>query len=137
MKITKAFQRLTLCLAVLVTASCQNVPVYTVESHPVPASAQKLSMTEIEQAIIQAGSARRWRLERVAPGALRAKQSDSKDHEAVVDITYSQTAYSIRLNSTYRLKEKDGTVHPRYNIWVRNLEKDIEDRLYAAGLTRQ
>lgn len=136
MKISKALQGLTLGLVLLVGTSCQSVPVYTVESHPIPASAQKLSMNEIEQAIIQAGSARRWRFERLAPGSLRARQSDSKDHEAVVDIAYSQAAYSIRLNSTFRLKEKDGTIHPRYNIWVRNLEKDIEDRLYAAGLTR-
>lgn len=137
MKITKAIQGLTLCLALLVAASCQNVPIYSVENHPVPVSAQKLSLNEIEQAIIQAGSARRWRLERIAPGSLRAKQSDSKDHQAVVDIAFSQTAYSIRMNSTYRLKERDGTVHPRYNSWVRNLEKDIEDRLYAAALARQ
>jgi hypothetical protein len=137
MKITKLLQCVTLGVALLVAVSCQNRPIHTVENRPIPTAAQKLSMKEIEQAIIQAGSARRWRFDRVGEGHLRAKQLDEKDHEAVVDITFSQTAYSIRLNSSHRLKERDGTIHPRYNLWARNLERDIEDRLYAAGMARQ
>jgi hypothetical protein len=137
MKITKGFQALVLGLALLVVASCQNQPIHNVDNHPIPVAAQKLSIKEIEQAIIQAGTARRWRFERLGEGQLRAKQSNEKDHEAVVDITFNQTAYSIRLSGSSRLKEKDGTIHPRYNLWARNLEKDIEDRLYAAGLARQ
>jgi hypothetical protein len=137
MKIVKAIQALALGLVLISAAACQNRPVHNVDNHPIPAVAQKLSLKEIEQGIIQAGSARRWRFERLGDGQLRAKQSDEKDHEAVVDITFTQTAYSIRLSGSSRLKEKDGTIHPRYNIWARNLEKDIEDRLYAMGMARQ
>ena len=137
MNATGVFRIIALSLVLIAAAACQNVPIHAVENHPVPAAAQKLSLGEIEQAIIQAGSARRWRFERVAPGSLRATQQNTKDHEAVVDITYSQMAYSIRVNSTYRLKQEGDTAHPRLNFWIRNLEKDIEDRLYAAGLARR
>ena len=137
MKIPKVFRVLAMGLVLLAAVSCQNRPIHQVDNHPIPLAAQKLSMKEIEQAIIQAGSARRWRFERLGEGSLRAKQLDEKDHEAVVDITFTQTAYSIRLSGSSRLKEKDGTIHPKYNLWARNLEKDIEDRLYTAGLARQ
>jgi hypothetical protein len=122
--------------ALLAVTACSNVPAHVVQDHPVPAVAQKLSIQEIEQAIIQAGTARQWRFEPIAPGQIRAQQSNGT-HEAVVDIRYSQTSYSIQPNSTKNLREKNGTVHPRYNLWLRNLEKGIDDQLYAAGMARR
>jgi hypothetical protein len=136
MKIAKVLQALTLGLALFAAASCQNAPIHTVENHPVPAAAQKLSLAEMEQAIIQAGSSRGWRFERLGQGSLRATQRHPNGYDAVVDVTFNQTAYNIRLNSTTGLRQRDGTIHPHYNLWVRNLEKDIEDRLHAAGIAR-
>ena len=136
MKIAKVFQALASGLILFAAASCQNAPIHTVENHPVPAVAQKLSLAEMEQAIIQAGSSRGWRFERIGQGSLRATQRHPKGLDAVVDVTFSQTAYNIRLNSTAGLRQRDGTVHPHYNLWVRNLEKDIDNRLYAAGIAR-
>lgn len=136
MKICKLFQALAFGLVALAAASCANAPIYNVDRHPVPVAAQRMSLAEIEKTIIEAGASRGWRFDRLGPGSLRATQRDPKGFEAIVDVKFDQTSYSITKNSTFRLREKDGTVHPHYNLWIRNLEKDIEDRLYAAGLAR-
>lgn len=107
--------------------------IYNVKDHPVPPGAQKLSLENIERNIMIAGGLRHWRCEPLGPGQLRATQ-DSHGLEAVVDIAFTQQAYSITIVSTVGLRQNDGQIHPHYNFWIRNLEKDIEDRLYLAGL---
>lgn len=118
-----------------VAACARHEPVYTVENHPIPAVAQKLTLPEIEKTIMLAGSQRNWRFEAVKPGQLKGRYFDGK-REALIDVSYSQTAYSIGLNSTVNLKQSDSTIHGRYNNWIRILERDIEDRLYKAGLEK-
>jgi hypothetical protein len=82
-----------------------------------------------------AGTQRNWRFEQVKPGQLKGRFFDGK-HEALIDLSYSQTAYSIGLNSTMNLRQTDSTNQGTYNRWIRNLERDIEDRLYKAGLEK-
>jgi hypothetical protein len=113
-------------LASLVAACAQ--PMYQVSNHPLPLTAQNLSMDQIERAILFAGQNRGWRMERLAPGKLRAVQVQPK-FSATVDIVYDQKGYSIQPVETAGLRERDGKVHPHYNIWVRNLENDIQSSL--------
>src|SRR5215831_10767939 len=70
--------------------------VYDVVDHPIAASAQKLSLSEIEKNIIRAGAKRNWVFEEIGPGQLKATQTSGKRH-ATVDVTYSQKSYSITL----------------------------------------
>ena len=133
-KNTLKFMALAMFL-VGIAACARHEPVYTVENHPIPQVAQKLTLPEIEKAIMLAGTQRNWRFEQVKPGQLKGRFFDGK-HEALVDVSYSQTAYSIGLNSTMNLKQTDSTIHGTYNRWIRNLERDIEDRLYKAGLEK-
>jgi hypothetical protein len=127
---------LSLAVLILGLAACQRAePIYTVTNHPIPQVAQKLTLPEIEKTIMLAGAQRNWRFEPVKPGQLKARYTNGK-HEAVVDVSYTQTAYSIGLNSTMNLRETDGSIHRTYNFWVRNLERDIEERLYKAGLEK-
>jgi hypothetical protein len=122
-------------LAIGIAACSRAEPVYTVSNHPIPPVAQKLTLPEIEKTIMLAGAQRNWRFEPVKPGQLKGRYFDGK-REAVVDVSYSQTAYSIALNSTMNLRQTDNTVHGTYNRWIRNLEEDIEQRLYKAGLEK-
>jgi hypothetical protein len=131
-----ALRFVAMALLAIGIAACQRAEqVYTVTNHPIPASAQKLTLPEIEKTIMLAGAQRNWRFEPVKPGQLKGRYFDGK-REAVVDISYSQTAYSIGLNSSMNLRQTDGTIHGRYNNWIRNLEHDIEERLYKAGLEK-
>lgn len=119
--------------AALLLAACQNAPIYQVTSRPVPLTAQNLSMGQIERAIILAGQGRGWRMERVSPGTLRAVQVAPK-YSATIDIVYDRKAYSIRHVGSSGMRERDGTVHPHYNFWIRNLEADIQNSLSNAAI---
>ncbi len=108
-------------------------PIYNVVNHPVPAPAQKLSLAEIGRTIAAAAAQYEWRIVPVGPNEFRATY-DRHDHEAVIDITYSQSAYNISLVSSAHLRQENGEIHRTYNRWIRNLERSIEDRLYAASV---
>ena len=107
-------------------------PIYNVVDHPLPASAQRLSMEEIRRVIMAAGAQRQWLFEVAGPDALLASQ-DARGYTAKVKVTYSQKAYSISLVAT-NLEQSGNEIHRKYNQWVRNLEKDIEVRLAVDAL---
>ena len=123
-----------LAVCALVLAACANKPIYQVENHPVPLAAQKLPLDRIESLIVQAGGTRNWKFERATPGHLIATQAQPK-YSATVDIYFDQRAYRIVKNATTGMKEKDGMINQHYNLWIRNLEQDIDTHLANAGLT--
>lgn len=114
-------------------SASRTEPVYNVVNHPVPLPAQKLPLDQIGHIVVDSAIQYHWRIVPVGPNQLRATY-DRGRHEAVIDITYSQTAYSINLVSTVDLKQRDGEIHSRYNGWIHNLERTIEDRLLAAAI---
>jgi hypothetical protein len=107
-------------------------PVYIVLGHPVPPAAQHLSPDAIRRAIMVAAAQRQWLVEPAGPGELIATQ-DARGFMAKVKVTYSQKAYSIEPIDT-NLMRGGNEVHPTYNRWVRNLERDIEVRLAVEGV---
>jgi hypothetical protein len=113
---------------------CASQPIYNVQNHPIPVVAQKLPLDRIETVIIQAGQSRNWKFQRAGEGHLIAVQDDPK-YSATVDIYFDHRSYRIIKNSTTGMKEKDGTIHPHYNFWIRNLEHDIDTYLANASLT--
>ena len=113
-------------------ATAELKPIYAVIDHPVPQSAQRLSLDAIRSSIRFAGTLRQWRFEAAGPGVLLATQA-ARGWRAKVKVTYSQKAYSIGLVDT-NLPRNGEMIHPKYNEWVRNLEKDIEIRLAAGAV---
>ncbi|PWC35974.1 hypothetical protein [Azospirillum sp. TSO35-2] len=120
-------------VALLGVAACnRQQPIYTVTDHPVPPAAQPLPMKSVEQAIVEAAAARRWTIERLQPGLMRATQK-WRTHTMVVNIRYTQDHYSIEHVMTSNLKEQGGTVHRAYNTNVKALENEIEQSLHRAN----
>jgi len=115
-------------LTMLLMVGCVTKPIQNVENRPIPLTAQQLSLDQIESLIIAAGQSRGWQFKREAPGHLSASQNNPK-YAATVDIRFDQRVYSILHRSTVGLKEKDGTVHTRYNNWILLLQRDIDARL--------
>ena len=108
-------------------------PIYNVTNHPLPVSAQRLPPQTIQQAIVDAALSYHWRIDSKGPGTIGATYQRGK-HQAVIAITYSQTAYSITLVRTSGMHQKtNGEINYNYNSWVRKLETRIEDRLSAAS----
>ena len=123
-------------LTMLLTASCGTKPINNVENRPIPLTAQQMPLERIEALIIAAGQTRAWQFKREAPGYLIASQTMPK-YSATVDIRFSQQAYSIMLRSSTGLREKDGTIHSRYNHWVQLLQRDIDTTLVNDSLVKR
>jgi hypothetical protein len=126
--------RVFLLVLTLALSSCARQAVYNVDNRPMPVSVQKLPMERIETLIIEAGQSRQWVFDKAGPGHLVASQTAPK-YAASVDVFFDQQTYRISYRTSRGLEEKNGTIHPHYNFWVRNLDKDIETRLANAALT--
>jgi len=117
-------------LLALVACAYKHQPVYGVDK-PLPVSAQTLGLNRIESMIIDAGTALAWRFQRAGEGHLIATQQQPK-FSAVVDIYFNQQTYKIVKNSTTGLNDQGATIHAHYNIWIQNLERNIDARLAQA-----
>lgn len=122
-----------LALAAFLLGACAHQqPIYNVNAHPLPTSAQKLTLTQIENTIIDAGQTRGWKFQPVSAGKLRAIQDQPK-YSAEVDILFDQKSYTIVHVTSRGMKEQGNNIHSHYNFWVRNLESDIETWLTNAA----
>lgn len=128
-------KKYVLAVLALLLVGCAGKPILNVENRPIPTAAQQLSLDRIEQEIISAGQARSWQMHREGPGHLVATQVREK-YNASVDIRFDQRVYSITHRSSSGMREKDGTIHKRYNFWIGNLQRDIDTRLINATLAR-
>jgi uncharacterized lipoprotein YajG len=125
-----------LAFVMFLLAGCSHDPIYNVQAHTVPMSAQSLSLKQMENVIVEAGQSRGWKFQPVSPGILRAAQEQPK-YAAVVEIRFTQTSYSIQYVSSRGFEFKDGIIHSHYNFWIRNLENDIDTRLSNAAFRAQ
>ncbi len=104
-------------------------PVYTVDDNRIPKPAESLTQEQIKDIIIGAAHDKRWRIDEVGPGELRATLN-WQNHSAISSILYSKKGYSIKLDSSKNLKEQNGVIHRKYNQEVQALEAEIDKRLY-------
>ena len=122
----KAFLVLSVLIAVV---GCRTAPIYNVTNQSIGAAGGKAkSLQEVKTAIVDAGRARGWTVKDIAPGHLEAELR-VRDHAAVVDIKYSTTSYSITYKDSKDLHYDGTKIHPNYNGWIQNLQRDIEKRL--------
>ncbi|HWM43124.1 MAG TPA: hypothetical protein VNP36_11850 [Burkholderiales bacterium] len=117
---------LFLAATALVFAGCATTqPIYNVEKAPIVGPAGKtLSMTEVQQSIMRAGTQLGWQMQAVGPGRISG-QLALRTHLAVVDIEHDTKTYSIKYRDSTNLDARDGMIHRNYNGWVQNLEKAI------------
>src|SRR5262245_20116269 len=115
-----------LVAAALLAAGCGTVqPIYNVEKAPIVGPAGKtLSMSEVQTAILRAGTQLGWQMQAVSPGRISG-QIALRAHTAVVDIEHDAKSYSIKYRDSTNLDARDGMIHRNYNGWVQNLEKAI------------
>lgn len=57
-----------------------------------------------------------------------------RKHSATVDIQWDQSSYLITYKDSQNLKFKDAKIHGNYNVWVRNLNLDIQRSLAQQAL---
>ncbi len=127
-------RKIATVLIALVVGACayKHQPIYNVD-RSMPAGAATLPMGRIEEVIVSAGQIHNWKFQHIDTGHLIATQSDVK-HSAEVDILFDQKSWRIIHRSTTGMADEGGTIHSHYNVWIRNLEKDIDTRLTNVAL---
>jgi hypothetical protein len=112
--------------ATLFVAGCGTTqPIYNVQSAPITGpGAKTLSMTEVQQAILRAGTQLGWQMQPERPGRISGRLA-LRTHLAVVDIEHDTKSYSIKYRDSTNLDARDGMIHRNYNGWIQNLEKAI------------
>ncbi|WP_108652859.1 hypothetical protein [Dongshaea marina] len=118
---------IVLLLALGLTACSRVQPVMNMDNYPIPAG---LTMKQIQNDIIAAGSQLGWTIVPQKPGQMIGTLY-LRSHKAEVTIRYNQKLYSIIYLDSSNLNYKDGQIHPKYNQWVRNLNKYINQNLHA------
>ncbi|SCA56660.1 conserved hypothetical protein [Candidatus Terasakiella magnetica] len=124
-------------VACLILSGCfgRVQPVYSVFSHPVPSSAEFMSLREISEVIELSAMNRKWLVEEQYPGLLKLTFR-KKTHVAVIEVTFDQSSYSIKYLNSVDLLYNGSRIHRNYNRWVANLEKDIEMNLQKSAMNR-
>jgi hypothetical protein len=99
----------------------ENNPVQSFDGKP-------LSLEQVKKAIIQGGAMHQWLASQQPNNVIRLTHTRDR-YTAVVDVAYSESAYSIRYVTSAELNyspEGGGMIHPTYNNWVKNLKNAID-----------
>jgi hypothetical protein len=119
-----------LVVVLLLLGACnKTLPIYNVENAPVlSTSGDAISMDQVQKAIVQAVVSKTWRVTNVDDGKIEAnfiKQKKSVD----IIIKYDLDNYSILYEGSVNLLYKNGSIHRRYNSWIRGLQIRIDENL--------
>jgi hypothetical protein len=120
---------IVLALVIVVGVGCRSSMVKNVANASVPVKAEeKLSMEQIEKAIITAGAGLGWRIKSESAGHLIGTLNLRK-HIAIIDIKYSTENFNISYKDSTNLNYDGTNIHSNYNGWIQNLEKAINVQL--------
>ncbi len=109
---------------------CRTSPVVDISGAPLnTASGKAPSVTTVKNKIVQAGIQLGWQMKKVKPGLIVATLNLRK-HMVMVDINYSNKAYSINYKDSNNMGYDGKNIHANYNSWVQNLSKAINSQVY-------
>lgn len=119
---------LLVCVA-FSSAGCRKGTPVTNPSSAMPITG-KVSEKDIRAAIITAGANKNWEIVPTGPKTFEGRLN-TRDHVAVVEITYDEKNYSIMYKDSVNLQYTGSSIHPSYNRWVLALESEIRRQLAA------
>ncbi|MBQ4282395.1 MAG: hypothetical protein IJB96_00515 [Lachnospira sp.] len=117
-----------MAFAGVLMAGCRTFPpVQNIEHQAVAVHNQE----QVEKAILVGAAHRGWTANKVRNGLIQATLN-IRSHQVEVEIPYNADSYSIlyKHSENLRYDSKKGTIHPRYNTWINNLNSSINERLY-------
>jgi hypothetical protein len=129
----RTVSRFLICSFVVITiGACASarVPVHNFSEVPIKTKTNP-TLDEVGKTIVKGGVAAGWQMSEMRPGVMIGTYK-VRSHTAVVDVTYSTSAYNIIFKTGDEgLKYEGGTIHQNYNAWVENLELLIRTHLEA------
>ncbi|OCG02253.1 hypothetical protein [Gilliamella sp. wkB112] len=105
--------------------------------HNITTPVEGLTKEQVKKAILASATKGEstfgtWKMESIDQNTIRGHLFNRK-FEAVVNIPYSATSYSINYVSVSdNLKSKNGNVHRNYNRWINNLDVKIKQNIFNA-----
>ncbi len=116
--------------AVLLLASCTKIQIIQdIENNEIfTGSGTEPSLAQVRAAIVQAVVRKTWQPKDIDNNNIEATLSKGQK-KAVVTISYTTKKYSIKHKSSHLLLENDGSIHRRYNSWVRGVQITIKKNL--------
>ena len=99
---------------------------------PIPFT-QNLSLEKVREAVIRGGLAKGWQVVGEKNQTITLKYV-KKIHIAACDVHYDTKEFSNTINPMTTLISGPNKVHPKYNQWVRNLNKHILAQLSTLSL---
>jgi hypothetical protein len=126
------YRILAVVMATVLVTACAPTMVRNVTDAPVVSNKASLTLDDVRVAITRAGTGLGWIMIEERPGLIKGTLK-LRSHEAIVDVTYDTSAYSIQYADSTNLNynESKGTIHKNYNGWIQNLENAIERELSA------
>lgn len=128
----KSLSIFLLSLSFVLITGCRGYAVYNVKQAPISTQSESYTLSDVEKAIIDAGSSLSWRMKKTIPGQIIAT-INVRRHMAQVEITYNKRNYTIEYKDSENLKYKGTSIHGKYNQWIRNLDKRIGSYLAKIG----
>ncbi|THB67364.1 MAG: hypothetical protein D6B27_04690 [Gammaproteobacteria bacterium] len=108
--------------------SCGVQPIKSMSNRQVTSLGDKNVTKEmVKKAIMRAAIHKGWTIKETSDNTLRGTLNLRK-HTAIIDITYSEKAYSIKYVDSANLNydSKTHTIHRQYNNWVIYLDRSIQ-----------
>jgi len=127
----RSFNRVLMFAGLVLTvfaAGCTIAPIYNVPNAPVSTSKPNANLDDVGKAIVRAGTALGWNMQVTKPGQILGTLN-LRSHEAIVDVNYSQTSYSINYKDSKNLNYDGTNIHKNYNGWIQNLDRGIKAQL--------
>ncbi len=128
MRIRQLLMASAVALTLIALAGCRTAPIHNVQNAPLTSTGDQITMEQVKDAIIRAGSGLGWRMRPVEPGHMIGTLS-VRTHTARVDITYDTDSYDITYKDSINLNKKGDKIHPNYNGWIQNLDNAIQNNI--------
>lgn len=130
-RITKALLAAAVLSLSLGAAQARDEPMNVPQRISVEGKPGVVDQDTVRKVLIRAGARRNWTVQSDAPGELQLKQNRQGKHEAVVAIKYDAKGYQVAYSSSFNLNAnlEQQRIHPTYNMWLRNLNSDIESEI--------
>ncbi len=113
-----------LCLCLFTFGCTFYVPIEDVPMTTVTSS-KPLTRADMRKAILLAGYELKLNMKEVNNGLIKAEHS-ARGFTAVMDVFYTDNAFSIKYADSDNLMNDEGMINKNYNRWVRNLKLEIE-----------
>lgn len=128
--ISRISLRALLVVLLFASVSCaRRVPVENISNASYPnGSISSARMRDVREAIVTAGTEHGWIMQPKNPGHI-VGTLNIRAHQAIVDIYYNESNYSILYHSSEGLHYDGSNIHHNYNTWITNLNNRIRARL--------